>query len=173
VKAGRPTLEASGVTWRVMGGSWKKEGDALVGSAGHLQSSAPLSDGTIELDVEELGATGHVVGIGFRYGSLGDDPARSTGYRLSLSDHAFGVLRGANDYWVPINPDSRGLVKSSIVDAKKNHVVIRMKGEDVEIDVNGAALTNFHDAAYAKGHVDLWVETAEQKVAFSNVHVKS
>jgi len=62
-------------------------------------------------------------------------------------------------------------VTSSIIDAKKNHVVLRMKGTYFEIDANGAALVNVTDASFGHGHVNLWVETGDQSVRFSNIHL--
>jgi hypothetical protein len=181
-KAARAQLSAGGVTWRVLSGSWRTEGDALVGSGGRIQSVTDLTDGTLEMDIEERGATGHTVGVGFRYLLVDDDPLRSSGYTLNLGDHAFNVFRGANNYWVPVNPDLAGgpltagttkLATSSLIDPKKDHVVLRMKGQDFEIDVNGAALMSFTDAACSHGHVHLWVEAADQVVVFSNLHVRS
>src|SRR5580700_8637084 len=67
VKAGRPTLEAGGVTWRILNGTWKKQADSLVGSGGHIQSATDLTDGTLEMDIEQQGAAGSTVGVGFRY----------------------------------------------------------------------------------------------------------
>src|SRR5271169_3683190 len=119
-KAGRPRLEAGGVTWRVLSGNWKKEGDALVGSGGHIQSVTDMTDGSIEMDIEEKAAAGHTVGLGFRYLLVDDQPSRASGYRLNLSSHAFNVFRGANDYWLPLNPDTKGLIQSSMIDPKKN-----------------------------------------------------
>jgi hypothetical protein len=170
-KGGRPELEVGGVTWRILNGTWKKDGDSLVGKGGHIQSAVDLTDGTIEMDVEEEGAVGHTIGVGFRYTLYEDDPSRASGYTLNLSPQAFNVFRGANDYWLPVNPDTKKLVVSSIIDARKNHILIRMKGGYFEIDANGAALVNFTDASYPHGHVNLWVETADQSARFSNIHV--
>jgi hypothetical protein len=170
-KGGRPELEVGGVTWRILTGTWKKDGDSLVGKGGHIQSAVELIDGTIEMDIEEEGAVGHTIGVGFRYTLYEDDPARASGYTLNLSPQAFNVFRGANDYWLPVNPDTKRLVTSSIIDARKNHILIRLKGNYFDIDANGAALVNFTDASHTHGHVNLWVETGEQSVRFSNIHV--
>ncbi len=172
-RSGRVTLDVGGVTWRILSGRWTKDGDVLLGSGGHIQSVADLTDGTIELDVDEQGALGRKIGIGFRYMLVDDDPARSSGYTLNLSAHAFNVFRGANNYWLPLNPDTKGLIPSSIVDPKKNHVTIRMKGSSFEIEVNGSVLVSVSDEAYAHGHVNLWVESSDQSVVFSNIHVTS
>lgn len=173
VKAGRPQLQVGGMSWRIVSGNWKKEGDTLVGSGGHIQSVTDLSDGTLEMDVEERGASSYyTVGLGFRYTLFDDQQSRASGYTLNLQGHGFNVFRGANDYWLPVNPDTKGFIKSSIIDPKKNHVIIRMKGSSFEFEVNGAPLINLSDDAYAHGHVNLWVETAEQTVVFSNIQVK-
>jgi len=172
VKAGRPTLTAGGVTWRILNGNWKKQGDSLVGSGGHIQSATELTDGTIEMDIEEQGGAPSTVGVGFRYMLFNDDPSRASGYTLNLSGNAFNVFRGANNYWLSVNPDTKGLIPSSIIDPKKNHVIIRLKGPSFEIDVNGASLINLSDSAYTHGHVNLWVESAGQSVLFSNIQVK-
>jgi len=97
-KGGRPELEVGGVTWRVLNGTWKKDGDSLLGSGGHVQSAVDLTDGTVEMDIEEEGSLGHTVGVGFRYTLYEDDPSRASGYLLKLSHQAFNVFRGANDY---------------------------------------------------------------------------
>ena len=170
-KPGRQELQAGGLTWRVFGGTWKTDGSSLVGSGGHLESVVDLTDGTIELDVEAAGPSTGMIGVEFRHLVVKDDVGHSSGYGLHVSGQAFNVFRGANDYWLPVSPEVKGLSTSSILDSKRNHVIVRMRGPSFQIEANGASLFNFVDEAYPHGHIDLWVESPQATVRFSNIHV--
>jgi hypothetical protein len=168
---GRPQLQAGGVTWQVLGGTWAKDGDALVGTGGHIQTVADFTDGTVEISVEETEPSDQTIGIGFRYSFANNDPTHSTGYGLHFSKRGFNVFRGANNYWQPVNPELRGFVPSSSINPTRNRFVLRMSGTSFQIDANGDSLFIFTDTTHPHGHVDLWVESQTQKVRFSNIRM--
>lgn len=173
---GRPELDVGGVRWEIIDGSWKKDGDVLIGSGGHIQTKKDFGDATLELDIEEAsanppGAAGDTIGIGFRYLLTYDDLARANGYMLELLDSTFTVVRGANNYWQPVNPELRGFQRSGLFVPRKNHLAIAMTGATFRIDVNHDTLLAFEDRSYAHGHASLWVESAMHTVRFSNVRV--
>jgi hypothetical protein len=168
-KPGRVEIQAGGVTWQVLDGTWRKDGDALVGSGGRVESKSDI-DGAFEIDVEDTAPTPGpgVTGIGFRYSLHGDDPARANGYMLNLKGSTFSIVRGANSYWQPVAPELRGFQPSGLVDPRKNHVAVRMLGASFRIDVHGDSLVSFDDSTFAGGRVCLSVESPAQSVRFSN-----
>jgi hypothetical protein len=168
---GRPQLQAGGVAWQILGGTWTKDGDALVGTGGHIQTVADFTDGTAELTVEQTEPSEQTIGIGFRYSFANNDPTHSTGYALHFSKRGFNVFRGANNYWQPVNPELRGFVPSSTIEPTRNRFVLRLSGGTFQIDANGASLFMFTDTTHPHGHIDLWVESPTQKVRFSNIRL--
>jgi hypothetical protein len=170
--SGRAEIQAGGITWVVLGGTWSKDGDALVGSGGRVESKSNVADGTFELDVEKTVAAREpgVVGIGFRYSLHADDPERANGYLLNLKGTTFTVVRGANSYWQPVQPEVRGFQPSGLLDPSKNHVSVKMTGSSFRLDVHGDSLLGFEDTTYPHGRVGLAVESPAETVRFSGFH---
>src|SRR5579863_1912859 len=75
---GHATLEAAGTAWVVIDGTWRVDGDTLIGSGGHVQSTAEYDDLTIDVDVEQSADSGdRSVGIGLRYSFTSYDPRKT------------------------------------------------------------------------------------------------
>jgi hypothetical protein len=170
-KAARIELEAGGMKWQVFDGTWRLEGDGLVGSGSRVLSKTEVADGTFELDVEEVSpGQGNTVGIGFRYSLTYDDLRRASGYSFNKKDQTFTVVRGANNYFQPVNGDLRGFSPSGLFQAAKNHIAIHVSGKTFRIEVNGDTLISFDDSSVAHGHLSLWVSSPEP-VRFSNLRI--
>ncbi len=159
----RPTLEGAGQTWEIVEGTWRAEGEEIVGTSGHLQSTALLGDGLVELDVlapkEELG----VLGIGFRYSLTGDNPRAQCGYGFNIR-HSLetATFIGEDGDWAPANGGYRSF---PAVHEGWNHVVIHMNGPSLAVDVNGQRVDSFRDVLFADGRITLWARASEIRVA--------
>jgi hypothetical protein len=157
-------------------GSWHVEGETLVGLGGHVETKTQMTDGTVEMDIEQApsatasSGAGHTVGIGYRHSLPYGDLARANGYSMNIQNPTFTVVRGANNYWQPVTPDLRGYQRSGFFDPRKNHVAIHMTGRSFGMDLNGNSLITFDDPSYERGHTALWVESTTDPVRFSNVH---
>jgi len=171
---GRAEIQAGGITWVVLSGRWSKDGEALVGSGGRVISKSDIADGTLDVDVEKAapspGEPG-IVDVGFRYSLHADDPGRGNGYELQVKGTTFTVVRGANSYWQPVQPEIRGFQTSGLLDAKKNHITVKMVGTSFRLDVHGDSLLAFDDATFAHGRVSLAVESPGETVRFSGFAV--
>jgi hypothetical protein len=169
-KSGRSTLDCGGLTWEVVDGVWRTDGDALIGSGGHIETAAEYADLTIDVTVEEYADAGErSVGIGLRVGVPAYDPRKTNGYEVDWTSR-----RKMNEF-VSMASVSRPLHRTWIslpaLQPLKNHLVVTAKGRIVAIVVNGIAVDSFSDDEFAKGHVRLRVESTAQVVRFAQVRI--
>jgi Domain of Unknown Function (DUF1080) len=167
----RAELQAGGLTWTVVQGTWTRKGDALVGSAGHVLTHESFGDAMLELDVEQnVDISQRTIGIGFRYAMPDYEPTKAGGYGFNfISDRTFNAFRGTPNNWVSLTGGA--FQPSPALQPLKNHLVIRMQGGTFTVTANGQPVTTFTDGMYPAGQIDLWVESTAQTVTFSNVKV--
>jgi hypothetical protein len=165
--APRTSFDAAGQRWEIVDGDWRRDGDTLVGTSGHAQTTIDLADATLSLDLDLAGKPPPTVGVGFRYSLTGDDPRAQCGYGFNLrgGSEAASFL-GENGDWGPVG---RGYQATPALHAGANHLVVRMKGADFRIEVNGTQVDAFTDSRWPHGRVNLWVSRGEAR--FSNVRV--
>jgi hypothetical protein len=163
-------LTSGGIEWEVLDGAWGANGDVLVGSGGHIESSAEYGDATIELDVEQLTNSGERnVGIAVRSAFTDCDPRKTNGYEVDWTS-----TRRMNEFVSNASvakPLHRAWLSSPALMPLKNHVVVRARGSTFIVEVNGVAVDSFSDDSFTHGHVRLWVESSAQAARFSNVRI--
>jgi hypothetical protein len=159
----RPLLEGAGQTWELVDGEWSVEGDELVGKSGHLQTTASMTDGLVELDVRAPTETFGVAGIGFRYSLTNDNPRAQCGYGFNIRhDLLTASFLGEDGDWGPVNGGYRA---SPAVHAGWNHLVIHMNGPSFTIDMNGQQVDAFTNVLFAEGRLNVWARLSEIRVA--------
>jgi hypothetical protein len=161
-------ITSNGMTWEVIDGVWRTDGDALVGSGGSIETRAEYEDVTIELDAEQNTDSGErSVGIGFRCAFAAYDPRKTNGYEVDWS------ARNRMNEFVNVASVSKSLhrtwLSSRSLRPLKNHVVVRARGSTFIVEVNGVEVDRFHDDTFQHGHVRLWVESKAQSVRFEHV----
>jgi protein kinase-like protein len=179
-------LSAGGSGWHVQKGTWRLEGDALLGSGGRVISSAELADGTLDLDYELVEGPGTTVGIGFRATpALYDKDGGGYGTNFRLGTNTFNVFRGkdgdwesnkfsrvlADGSWEVVDPAYPDFYPSPAVNPEKNHVSVRAEGSMFTIAVNGQTVGVLEDGLYPTGRVTLWVNSPKSTVRFSNLRI--
>jgi len=167
VSVERRTLAAAGQTWEVIDGEWSRDGDALVGRSGHIQTTRDLRDAVLEVDVDFPDGKAATVGLGFRYSLTGDDPRAQCGYGVNFRPGPeIATFLGENGEWGAIGD---GYHRSSALHEGKNHFVIRMAGTSFTVEANGQPVEAFTDARWPSGRVNFWVARTEGR--FSNVRI--
>jgi hypothetical protein len=169
-RSARVALTSNGMTWEVIDGVWRKDGDALVGSGGTIETSAEYGDATIELDAEQVADSGERnVGIWFRCAFADYDPRKTNGYevdwtarnRMNEFVNAASVSKPLHRAWLSVRA----------LRPLKNHVVVRAYGGTFIVEVNGVEVDRFSDDTFRRGHVRLWVESRAQSVRFEHVWI--
>jgi hypothetical protein len=168
--SGRATLTSAGTTWEVIDGTWKVEGNTLMGSGGHVQSTAEYDDVTIEMDVEQNADLGdRNVGVGLRYSFTNYDSRKTNGYDINWNSRKrINEFVGEANVWKPLH---RNWLSSPALQPLNNHLVVRARGALFSVEVNGVVIDTFSDGTYVRGHVSLWVESTRQTVRFANIRL--
>lgn len=163
----RPTVEAFGQRWQVLGGVWEPKDGGLVGRAGVVQTDGSFRDGVIDVDVELLsGPADHDLGVAFRYSATNGDTAKGNGYGFNFTfSKAFRLVRGQEGQYITLVPSPP--VVPGLAD-RVNHVRVAMKGSAFEISVNNQPSVQFQDATFPLGAISFWVDSQSQRVRFSN-----
>jgi hypothetical protein len=167
------TLSVFGQSWKILGGQWEPAPDGVVGSGGWLMTREEFGDTTIEIDIEHVsGMGGRTTGVGFRYQPW-TVPEQASGYGVNITTGGttYNVFKGVQGAWNPVNPAFTTFQPSPALQPRKNHFEIRSVGAAQAIKVNGQPLAEFNDSAYAKGAINLWVESTVDRVKFSNFRV--
>ncbi len=165
----RPRFEAAGQTWEIVDGTWTRDGDALVGGSGHVQTTVDLEDATIELDFDvPLTGPHGTLGIGFRYTLTGDSPKAQCGYGFNFNNTPrMASLIGDDGDWNPLG--EVGFRPAPALKLDHNHFAIHMKGASFVVEANGQVVDSFTDSRWPRGRLNLWVQTATARI--SNVRI--
>jgi tRNA A-37 threonylcarbamoyl transferase component Bud32 len=165
----RPRFEAAGQTWEIVDGTWTRDGDALVGGSGHVQTTFEMEDGTIDLDFDvPLTGPHGTLGIGYRYTLTGDSPKAQCGYGFNFNNTPrMASLIGDDGDWNPLGPE--GFHPAPVLKLDHNHFVIHMTGASFVIEANGQVVDSFTDGRWPRGRLNLWVQTATARI--SNVRI--
>jgi serine/threonine protein kinase len=167
VSVERRTFDAAGQTWEVVDGEWFRDGDALVGRSGHIQTTRDVSDAVLEVDVDFPDGKAATVGLGFRYSLTGDNPRAQCGYGVNFRPGPeIATFLGEDGDWGAIGD---GYHRSPSLHEGKNHFVIRMAGTSFTVEANGQPAEAFTDARWPSGRVNFWVARTEGR--FSNVRI--
>ena len=164
-------LPLGGLTWVVDDGKWRREGDALIGTAGNVWTREEVGDAVVEMDVEQNADNRpRVIGVGLRINRPEKEPAKASGYALNfMSDRTFVFMRGLEGQWTWLS--GNGFQVAPALQPFKNHLVLRMQGAALTVTANGLPVFSGTDPTYPRGKITLWVESTLQTVRFSNIKV--
>lgn len=164
-------LQLGGLTWVVADGTWRREGDALIGTAGNVLTREEMGDALVEMDVEQnIDNRPRIIGIGLHINRPEKEPAKASGYAFHImSDRTFIFMRGLEGQWTSLS--GSGFQVAPALQPFKNHLAMRMQGGAITITANGLPVYSGTDPTYPKGKLNLWVESTLQSVRFSNLKV--
>ena len=164
----------------VVDGTWVQEGEAILGSGGHLILKRIFTDYIFEVTAEHLNGpkeTGWGVGTRatvFRGGTKRFRAGTSDiqGYAFNLTfNRRFNLFNGVGGSWYLINPDWKEWQHSEILNPNEDRVRIEALGNQITIFVNDRKLASFYNDLHRQGSPFLWVQEPSHLVKFTRIRV--
>ena len=161
-------LRFAGKTWEVLEGTWKVEGDALIGTSSvsggqsHLimEMGVQMANYSVECDLECLSGWGWA-GLLARASVLEGGASRFRGgtsdiqaYAFNFTiDKTFNVFRGVKGFWSLVNPSWTSWQPSPRLGGRKTHVRWLCTGKTLEIYAGQTLIHRFTDLELPRGSV--------------------
>ena len=161
-------IRFAGKTWEVLEGTWKVEGDALIGTSSvsggqsHLimEMGVQMANYSVECDLECLSGWGWA-GLLARASVLEGGASRFRGgtsdiqaYAFNFTiDKTFNVFRGVKGFWSLVNPSWTSWQPSPRLGGRKTHVRWLCTGKTLEIYAGQTLIHRFTDLELPRGSV--------------------
>jgi len=161
-------LRFAGKTWEVLEGTWRVEGDALIGSPSRSGGQAHLildlggqtPNYSVECDLECLSGWGwagllaraSILEGGARRFRGGTSDIQAYAFNFTI-DKTFNVFRGVKGFWSLVNPSWTSWQPNPQLGGRKAHVRWQCRGKTLEIYAGQTLIHRFTDPELPGGSV--------------------